>query len=158
MKRIILGLLFVNLSLSANANPLPSWFMSAFKGMQLDRKYELNSHLSPNYMEADFNGDDVKDAALVIERKSRKGEIFVIHGKSNQHFVFGAGVNFGNGSDDFFNWLKNGMCIREILFMRQPLIKRITRATASVPLVVFKLMVNYIQSLQISFQLNSSLK
>jgi hypothetical protein len=77
----------------------PSWFENVFKINGLDKKYELYSFLKPDFLEADFNGDGSKDVAVVIIQKStkRKG-ILIIHSKSNDYFVFGAGTSFGDDS------------------------------------------------------------
>jgi hypothetical protein len=44
-------------------------------------------------------------AFLIIQKATKKRGILLIHGNSNQYFIFGAGTNFDNGSDNF-KWLK----------------------------------------------------
>jgi len=78
----------------------PPEFFKSFKRLNLDKKYEIASYLKSSFLQADFDGDGVKDVvALVIERKTKKKGILLISG--TKYFVFGAGTNFGNGSDDF---------------------------------------------------------
>jgi hypothetical protein len=108
MKRLILLVLLITTShLHAQQRTLPTWFTQSFIQNKLNEKYELKSYLKPTFLEADFNGDGAKDVATIVtEKKTRKGGILLIHGNTNQWFVFGAGTNFGNGSTDFFNWMK----------------------------------------------------
>lgn len=82
-----------------------SGFEEVFKGTELS-KYQPLSFLKPSNIESDFNGDGTKDIAiLIIQKTTKKRGILIILGNSNQHFIFGAGTKFGNGSDDF-KWLK----------------------------------------------------
>ena len=81
---------------------LPTWFTDAFKSKGLDKNYNLNSFLKPTYFQADFNGDTTKDiAVLVTEKATKKKGVLLIHGKTNDHFLLGAGTKFGNGLDNF---------------------------------------------------------
>jgi hypothetical protein len=83
---------------------IPSSFSETFTKLELDKKYERSAFLSPTFIQADFNGDGVQDVAIMVMAKaSKKSGVMVIHGNSTTYFVFGAGTNFGSGSDDF-NW------------------------------------------------------
>ncbi|HEY2582871.1 MAG TPA: hypothetical protein VGI43_13745 [Mucilaginibacter sp.] len=103
MKFLILISFFILTSTQVHAqSPIPVWFVTSFKQLKLEQKYETSGYIKPSFLQADFNGDGIMDiAALVIEKKTKKKGILLIYGKSNQYFVFGAGTNFGNGSDDF---------------------------------------------------------
>jgi hypothetical protein len=54
----------------------------------------------------DFNGDGRPDRAVLIVDpvQSRRGIMIQIYGTENV-FILGAGIDFGNGGDDFF-WLE----------------------------------------------------
>jgi hypothetical protein len=81
---------------------LPAWFSGAFNGKGLDKKYNIASFLKPSYLKADFNGDSTRDiAVLVIEKATKRKGVLLIHGKTNEHFVFGAGTPFANNDRDF---------------------------------------------------------
>jgi len=81
---------------------LPAPFSDTFKSKGLDKKYVIVSFLNPSYLQADFNGDTMEDiAVLVTEKTIKKKGILLIHGKTNEQFVFGAGTSFGNGDKDF---------------------------------------------------------
>ncbi|WP_207492913.1 hypothetical protein [Aridibaculum aurantiacum] len=61
--------------------------------------------IKPDFLSADFNGDNKEDVAVLVVHKStsRKG-ILIIHNSTAEHFVMGAGKDFGNGGKDF-SWL-----------------------------------------------------
>jgi len=81
---------------------LPVWFTNTFKNKELDKKYIIASFLMPSYLQGDFNGDIEQDIAVLVTEKITKSKgILLIHGKTNEHFVFGAGISFGNGEKDF---------------------------------------------------------
>lgn len=81
---------------------LPKWFSDTFSAKGLDKKYVIASFLKPSFLEADFNGDTIQDIAILVTEKTtkRKG-ILLIHGGTNEQFLFGAGSSFGNGGKDF---------------------------------------------------------
>ncbi len=106
MKRPFIIIAFIALCHASQAQQLPGWFITAFNVQKLNTKYTITSFLKPAFLTADFNGDKVNDiAVLVTEIKTKKKGVLLIHGKTCQYFVFGAGVKFGNGGADF-NWLK----------------------------------------------------
>ncbi len=81
---------------------LPNWFSDIFKSKGLDKKYVIATFLKPFYLQADFNGDATQDIAiLVLDKATRKKGILLIHGKTNEQFVFGAGTAFDKGGKDF---------------------------------------------------------
>lgn len=104
-----LSLLITTLLFGQEAK-LPEQLITAFKDSKLNGKYKLQPYLKPAYLEADFNGDGITDvAALIVEKKTQKGGILLIHGHTHQWFVFGAGTDFGYGSADFSSWLRKWM-------------------------------------------------
>lgn len=87
----------------AHAQNLPSPFMDTFKSKGLDKKYSLSGFLQPNYLQADFNGDGAGDVAvLVVEKVNKKKGILLIHVKSGEHYVFGAGNKIDDSEN--FTW------------------------------------------------------
>jgi len=106
MKRVLFTIAFITVCGALKAQQLPGWFITAFKAHKLDIKYSMTPFLKPAFLTADFNGDKIPDiAVLVTEIKSKKKGVLLMHGKTCQYFVFGAGVKFGNGGTDF-SWLK----------------------------------------------------
>jgi hypothetical protein len=103
MKRLTVFLLLtLPFHLLAQSTSFPVSFLNVIHTRKLDRKYSLNGYLKPAFLEADFNGDGIKDiAALVVEKRTKKKGILLITGSSNSYYLFGAGVKFGSGSDDF---------------------------------------------------------
>jgi hypothetical protein len=81
---------------------IPTWFADSFKRKELDKKYDIASFLKPSFLQVDLNGDGRQDIAVpVIEKVSKRKGILLIHGGTNEHFLFGAGISFGNGGKDF---------------------------------------------------------
>ena len=81
---------------------LPASFSDVFKSKRLHTKYTLGTFVKPSLLQADFNGDGKQDiAVLVIEKATGRKGLLLIHGKTNEHFLFGAGSDFGNGGKDF---------------------------------------------------------
>jgi hypothetical protein len=106
MKRLILiiTILFTCGRVHAQKS-LPAWFSTTFKNSGLSTKYSITPFIKPAFFESDFNGDKISDiAVLVTEIKTKKKGILLIHGKTNQHYLFGAGTKFGNGGDNF-RWM-----------------------------------------------------
>lgn len=66
------------------------------------KRYAISTQVNPYYLHADLNGDGQLDTAILVkERSSGKTGVAIVHGGSRQLLVFGAGRDFGNGSDDF---------------------------------------------------------
>ena len=107
MRRIILTLLLLLITQIVNAqhSQIPKWFIDEFS-KDLNKRYTLSAFIHPTFLEFDFNGDTFIDiAALVTENKNHKKGILLINGKTRQSYLFGAGIKFGSGSDNF-SWLK----------------------------------------------------
>lgn len=112
-----LSLIFVLILASATGHSqtaaLPGWFMETFKAKGFGRKYELGAFLKPAHLQADFNGDGTPDIAIaVVEKATKKKGVLLVHGKANDHFVFGAGTDFGSGSDNF-RWADKWMVYKK---------------------------------------------
>jgi len=106
MRYLIFIVIALNYTLvKAQLKVIPGWFVNAFNQQKLNSYYELKSYIKPGFLEADFNGDGIKDiAALVIEKRTHKKGIILIYAKSLNHFVFGAGTMVGKkGFDDSDN-------------------------------------------------------
>lgn len=113
MKRLFILIAFITIACTSQAQQLPDWFTTAFKTHGLNTKYSIAPFLKPAFLTADFNGDKVNDiVVLITEIKTKKKGVLLMHGKTNQCFVFGAGTNFGNGGADF-NWLKQWNLYKE---------------------------------------------
>jgi hypothetical protein len=72
---------------------LPEPFAGFFKSKGLEATYSLSPTLKPTWLTADLNGDGVRDVAVfVVEKRSGKKGVLVMHGKTGKYFVFGAGT------------------------------------------------------------------
>ena len=107
MKRLLIIIVFITVChASSQAQRLPGWFTIAFRAHGLNTKYSITPFLKPDFLTADFNEDKIPDiAVLITEIRTKKKGVLLMHGKTNQYFVFGAGTNFGYGGDNF-GWLK----------------------------------------------------
>ncbi|MGN6419527.1 MAG: hypothetical protein ACTHMC_18650 [Pseudobacter sp.] len=95
---------FSSLLAVAQSKSLPEWAQTAFAKKGLDKKYTITS-FKPDQIKADFNGDKEADIAIpVVETSTKKKGILVIHGKTTEHYLLGAGREFGNVGDDF-DWM-----------------------------------------------------
>lgn len=94
--------LLIASDLLSQTKPLPSWALDAFRQNGLDKKYVLVSYLKPSYWQADFNGDNNPDIVVLIsEKQTKKKGLLLIHNQTNEYFILGAGIKFGNGGDNF---------------------------------------------------------
>jgi hypothetical protein len=76
-----------------------------FKTTGFDRQYEFSSHLKPPYLGGDFDGDGKPDTAVLVKNKSNgKIGIAICHSSTNRILFIGAGIEFGNGGDNF-DWM-----------------------------------------------------
>ena len=84
---------------------IPRWARREFTNHNLERNYTITYQLYPPYFRGDFNGDDRRDAAILVShKKSGKFGIVIFHEKypqtmSTQYFILGAGKPFGAGDD-----------------------------------------------------------
>lgn len=111
---VILSLLLVLLhtspgqeqgSYKAESGKIPDLATKLFKKTGFDRQYDFSSHLKPSYLTGDFDGDGKPDVAILVkQRNSEKIGIAVCHSSTNKVFFIGAGVNVGNGGDNF-DWM-----------------------------------------------------
>ena len=102
--KVILCICLLSTSLTGvcQIETYPEWLKDSMRKKKLDIKYELNAWLKPAYVQEDFNGDGQPDiAVLVIEKVTHKKGILLVHNHSSECYVFGAGTNFGDGSDNF---------------------------------------------------------
>ncbi|KYG73015.1 hypothetical protein AWN68_09995 [Roseivirga echinicomitans] len=85
---------------------LPEDFDLALEEVKIEKSFFVDSGLNPFFLEADFNGDGYLDLALrVIDKETDKIGILIIHGKTLDTHLLGAGSNFGSGGDDY-KWMK----------------------------------------------------
>lgn len=79
-----------------------------------DKGFDIVFRINPFYLRGDFNGDNISDVAVLIERrKDKKLGILICHGRSEDFYILGAGNSFGNGGDHF-SWLNiwNAQCCK----------------------------------------------
>jgi len=87
---------------------LPDWFIEAkiLDGLTLQGAYQFDTRLNPLYLEADFNGDKHIDVAIPIKKMSSgKVGFAIIHSKTNQVFIIGAGTHIPNGISDNMGYI-----------------------------------------------------
>jgi len=79
----------------------PEIVTQTFIDKKLDTLYSFSYHLNPFYLRGDFNGDKINDIAIpIIEKKSNKIGIAIIHTGTKEVFIFGAGKRFTYLTDD----------------------------------------------------------
>jgi hypothetical protein len=84
---------------------MPEWFSDVFIKKGLLNEYFLSEYVNPFYFEEDFNNDGNLDIAVaIIDIKTLKKGILIVHGKTSDCFILGAAIKFGRGRDDF-KWL-----------------------------------------------------
>jgi hypothetical protein len=64
----------------------------------------LSQRLNPFLLRGDFDGDGQFDLAVLVEHRSTKKWVWWCHRGARPSFVMGAGVDFGNGGDNF-DWM-----------------------------------------------------
>jgi hypothetical protein len=106
--RMILLFSFLSIHLSGFCQqnyPLPKSIAEEFQKLNLHSEYFISTYIQPYYLESDFNGDSLIDAAVAVEQKeTQKKGIIIIHRSTGKYFVFGAGTKFGNGGDNY-DWM-----------------------------------------------------
>ena len=86
---------------------IPNWVHKTFHKKNLIKKYDYSFNINPLYLRGDFNGDNISDIAILVnEKSSNKLGIIVIHFRTNNFYILGAGNSIGDGGDDF-KWMSN---------------------------------------------------
>jgi len=81
---------------------LPAWACEAAYDANLHARYSVYSAINPFFLSADFNGDGKPDIAVwVMEKRSRKLGVVVLHRGNKQPFVLGAGKAWEERGDTF---------------------------------------------------------
>ncbi len=81
---------------------IPDWLIFNTEQIKLDKPLIVTEKLNPFYLESDFNGDNILDIALCVrEKETKKNGILIIHGKTLETFIIGAGNKFAHVGDDF---------------------------------------------------------
>lgn len=84
---------------------VPDTVKKALTNGATGKKYDLSSHLSPSYLEGDFNGDGKMDTAVLVkERSTGKLGIAIVNVTTGKVTILGAGIRIGNGGDNF-EWM-----------------------------------------------------
>jgi len=82
---------------------LPLWVVESevLQDLKINKLYKVENRLNPLYLEDDFNGDSILDVALpIIELSSNKKGFAIIHGKTFEVFIIGAGTTIKNALGD----------------------------------------------------------
>lgn len=84
---------------------LPEWFVDTkifdYESLTIQGTYRFDYRIHPFYLEADLNGDENIDIIFPVEHiKSKKKGFAIIHGKTLDIHVVGAGNTFKNGQSD----------------------------------------------------------
>ena len=82
---------------------LPEWLLKSnlIKGLTINNTYKIENRLNPLYLEEDFNGDGNLDVVIpIFEKSTNKKGFAIIHGKTFEVFVLGAGKLFKNALGD----------------------------------------------------------
>ena len=105
---IVSALLFAMHTAPARDDTLPLWARVAFTRIATRRgiaRVAQSSKKMPAMVRGDFDGDGHADIALLVEQSaSHKIGIVILHDGSRAAALFGAGVKFGNGGDNF-EWM-----------------------------------------------------
>jgi hypothetical protein len=81
---------------------LPPWVLDRLAEGKLDAAYRVSTQLNPFYLSGDLDGDGRADAAILVRHiASGKLGIAALQAGSGGTHVLGAGVDVGNGGDDF---------------------------------------------------------
>ena len=102
-----------NMENSNLLNGLPAWAAEIIKSDKISHAYRVSDFLNPFYLEDDFDGDKQTDiAVLITEKQTGKKGILVMHARTKEYFVLGAGQKSGAGQDDF-SWMNLWKVFRE---------------------------------------------
>jgi hypothetical protein len=92
----------MTLLVQSPAPNLPAWAAASFRALTKQHALAQATWVSPATLSGDFDGDGKADIAVLVEEVStHKGGVVIIHGGTRRPLVAGAGVEFGNGGDDF---------------------------------------------------------
>ncbi len=87
---------------------LPNWFSESkiMNKLVINKLYKVENRLNPLYLEEDFNGDGILDIAVpIFEINSDKKGFAIIHGKTFEIFIIGAGKILQNGLSDNMDYV-----------------------------------------------------
>jgi len=104
MKKLLFLFAFLCFTHSLSAqNNIPDWYLQVYEKADLNKTYTISSDIKPAFLLSDFNGDNVVDMALlVVNKKSLKRGILIVHQGLCNYYLIGAGSNFGKkGFDEF---------------------------------------------------------
>lgn len=104
MKKLLFLFAFLCFTRSLSAqNNIPEWYLQVYKKADLNKTYTISSDIKPSFLLSDLNGDNVVDMALlVVNKKSKKRGILIVHQGLSNYYLIGAGSFFGNkGFDEF---------------------------------------------------------
>ena len=82
---------------------LPDWLLKSnvINELTINKTYKIENRLNPLYLEADFNGDGNLDVVVpIFEKSTNKKGFAIIHGKTFEVFILGAGRLFKNALGD----------------------------------------------------------
>ena len=105
--RLVIITLIISSALIAVAEPrlnqtIPDDVQAVLKKQSLDKRLEVSTKLNPFFLHGDFDGDGKSDTAVMVKDKTTgKIGIAISHSTTNKVFVVGAGMNLGNGGDNF---------------------------------------------------------
>lgn len=80
-----------------------AWLQDSLKAWKLDGRFTTDSFMRPGYWRVDMIRDGIADIAVAVRERStgKRGIVLLAGGGPRAWAVFGAGVEFGNGGDDF---------------------------------------------------------
>jgi hypothetical protein len=83
---------------------IPEWARPTFERSDFAKRYDLDSHINPFCLHADFDGDGKLDFTTFIrERSSGKIGIAFIHHSTKVIYIVGAGKSSTHGDD--YSWV-----------------------------------------------------
>jgi hypothetical protein len=87
---------------------LPAWLLKTgiLDGIEIRGRYRVDNRMDTLYLEEDFNGDDFSDLIIpILETETGKAGFAIVHGKTNQLFIIGAGTEIKQGLSDNMNYV-----------------------------------------------------
>jgi hypothetical protein len=83
---------------------LPFWAGQSWKNLSSQSGLRMSKRLNPYVWRGDFDGDGRADLAVLVERVVSKKQGIAILLQGKRPLLIGAGIDFGNGGDDF-SWV-----------------------------------------------------